>query len=177
MRIDIDSCEEILITITRNKTRSLLTAFGVFWGIFMLIVLLGAGTGLGRMFRAQLGGTATNAIFIMSDRTSVPYEGMPTGRSWELDWDDLEALRKLPRIEYISAICWGNQRNMSHQDHKGEFGLMGYSPDMQQIAISLITTYQINTASGRIVPCNNCHMFNTAATVAKENKIASLRRC
>ncbi len=52
--------------------------------------------GLGRMFRAQLGGTATNAIFIMSDRTSVPYEGMPTGRSWELDWDDLEALRKLP---------------------------------------------------------------------------------
>lgn len=70
----------------------------------------------------------------MSDRTSVPYEGMPTGRSWELDWDDLEALRKLPRIEYISAVCWGNQRNMSHQDHKGEFGLMGYSPDMQQIA-------------------------------------------
>lgn len=111
-----------------------MTALGVFWGIFMLIVLLGAGTGLGRMFRAQLGGTATNAIFIMSDRTSVPYEGMPTGRSWELDWDDLEALRKLPRIEYISAICWGNQRNMSHQDHKGEFGLMGYSPDMQQIA-------------------------------------------
>ena len=131
---DTDRWNEIWQTISRNRRRSIMTALGVFWGIFMLIVLLGAGTGLGRMFRAQLGGTATNAIFIMSDRTSVPYEGMPTGRSWELDWDDLEALRKLPRIEYISAICWGNQRNMSHQDHKGEFGLMGYSPDMQQIA-------------------------------------------
>ena len=45
MRIDIDSCEEILITITRNKTRSLLTAFGVFWGIFMLVALIGGGRG------------------------------------------------------------------------------------------------------------------------------------
>ena len=109
---DTDRWNEIWQTISRNRRRSIMTALGVFWGIFMLIVLLGAGTGLGRMFRAQLGGTATNAIFIMSDRTSVPYEGMPTGRSWELDWDDLEALRKLPRIEYISAICWGNQRNI-----------------------------------------------------------------
>ena len=100
---DTDRWNEIWQTISRNRRRSIMTALGVFWGNFMLIDLLGAGTGLGRLFRAQLGGTATNAIFIMSDRTSVPYEGMPTGRSWELDWDDLEALRKLPRGECVAA--------------------------------------------------------------------------
>ena len=61
---DTDRWNEIWQTISRNRRRSIMTALGVFWGIFMLIVLLGAGTGLGRMFRAQLGGTATNAIFI-----------------------------------------------------------------------------------------------------------------
>ena len=53
MRIDIDSCEEILITITRNKTRSLLTAFGVFWGIFMLVALIGGGQGMQQAMSSQ----------------------------------------------------------------------------------------------------------------------------
>ena len=53
MRIDIDTCEEILITITRNKTRSLLTAFGVFWGIFMLVALIGGGQGMQEELKSQ----------------------------------------------------------------------------------------------------------------------------
>ena len=53
MRIDIDTCEEILITITRNKTRSLLTAFGVFWGIFMLVALIGGGQGMQEAMQSQ----------------------------------------------------------------------------------------------------------------------------
>ena len=50
----MDTCEEILITITRNKTRSLLTAFGVFWGIFMLVALIGGGQGLEGMMKKNL---------------------------------------------------------------------------------------------------------------------------
>ena len=53
MKIDMDTCEEILITITRNKTRSLLTAFGVFWGIFMLVALIGGGQGLQDMMQKK----------------------------------------------------------------------------------------------------------------------------
>ena len=52
---DTDRWNEIWQTISRIRRRSIMTALGVFWGSFMLIVLLGAGTGLGRMFRAQLG--------------------------------------------------------------------------------------------------------------------------
>ena len=53
MRIDMDTCEEILVTITRNKTRSLLTAFGVFWGIFMLVALIGGGQGMQEKMKSQ----------------------------------------------------------------------------------------------------------------------------
>lgn len=73
MRIDVDSCEEILITITRNKTRSFLTAFGVFWGIFMLVTLMGGGQGMQDMMQAEFKGFATNSGFIATqkDRKSV----------------------------------------------------------------------------------------------------------
>ena len=49
MRIDIDSYREILDTLTRNKSRSFLTGFGVFWGVFMLVALIGGGQGLKEM--------------------------------------------------------------------------------------------------------------------------------
>ena len=63
MRIDIDTCEEILVTITRNKTRSLLTAFGVFWGIFMLVALIGGGQGMQEQMKSQFEGFAPDYTF------------------------------------------------------------------------------------------------------------------
>ena len=73
MRIDIDTCEEILITITRNKTRSLLTAFGVFWGIFMLVALIGGGQGLQDMMQKKFEGVATNSGFRAAQQTGEAY--------------------------------------------------------------------------------------------------------
>lgn len=72
MRIDIDTCEEILITITRNKTRSLLTAFGVFWGIFMLVALIGGGQGLQDMMQKNFEGFATNSGFLAAQKREKP---------------------------------------------------------------------------------------------------------
>ena len=83
MRIDIDTCEEILITITRNKTRSLLTAFGVFWGIFMLVALIGGGQGLEYMLKKNFEGFATNSGFLASQRTGEAYKGFRKGRWWK----------------------------------------------------------------------------------------------
>ncbi len=63
---DLDRWYEIWITITHNKSRSFLTAFGVFWGMFMLVVMIGAGNGLSNTINAQMEGFATNsALFIV----------------------------------------------------------------------------------------------------------------
>ena len=64
MRIDIDSYREVLDTLTRNKSRSFLTGFGVFWGVFMLIVLMGGGNGLKEMLQQNFAGFATNSALV-----------------------------------------------------------------------------------------------------------------
>lgn len=93
MRIDIDSCEEILLTITRNKTRSLLTAFGIFWGIFMLIALIGGGQGMQEMMKKNFEGFATNSGFLVAQPTGEAYKGFRKGRQWDLETQDIERLK------------------------------------------------------------------------------------
>ena len=70
-RFDLDTVQEILMTITRNRTRSLLTAFGIFWGIFMLITLIGGQRGMQDIMQIQMQGFATNSGFIGSRKTSI----------------------------------------------------------------------------------------------------------
>ena len=75
MRIDIDSYREILDTLTRNKSRSFLTGFGVFWGVFMLVALIGGGSGLKEMLEKNFEGFAQNTVIVWSQQTSKPYKG------------------------------------------------------------------------------------------------------
>jgi len=130
---DTDRWNEIWQTIARNRKRSVMTALGVFWGIFMLIVLLGAGMGLGRMFRAQVGETASNMVLMQPSQTSVPYRGMPVNRWWQMDNDDVETIRRLDEVQYASGIFWAGEAHCSVENRKGDYALMGYSPDYQRI--------------------------------------------
>ena len=109
MRIDRDNIEEILITISRNKTRSILTAFGVFWGIFMLVFMLGGGHGMKTILARELSGVANNSGFVFSNRTTVPYKGFRKGRGWDIDMKDLEALKQIHELEVVAAnnSRWG----------------------------------------------------------------------
>ncbi len=111
MRIDLDRWEEIFITITRNKTRSLLTAFGVFWGIFMLVALMGGGQGLQDMMSANFKGFATNSVFFGSNKTSEAYKGFRKGRYWDMEFNDVERIRQaVPEVEVITPNIsrWGS---------------------------------------------------------------------
>ena len=73
MRIDIDSYREILDTLTRNKARSFLTGFGVFWGVFMLVALIGGGQGLKEMLEKNFEGFAQNTVIVWGQQTSKAY--------------------------------------------------------------------------------------------------------
>ena len=130
---DTDRWNEIWQTIARNRKRSIMTALGVFWGIFMLTVMLGAGMGLGRLFRAQLGDMSTNTLLMQPQQTGIPYKGMPKNRWWWMNNEDVTTVRKLPEVQYASGVFWGNEVHASRHEHKGDYTLMGYMPDYQKI--------------------------------------------
>ena len=101
LMIDFDLWQEILETASRNKLRSALTGFSVAWGIFMLVVLLGSGTGLQQGVEYQFRDDATNSIYVRAGRTSLPYRGMRPGRFLEFTNRDFDALReRVPGIEH-----------------------------------------------------------------------------
>ncbi|MBD2766927.1 ABC transporter permease [Hymenobacter sp. BT664] len=98
---DLDKWQEILGTVRRHKLRTGLTAFGVYWGIFMLVVLLGAGRGFRNGVEKEFD-VAKNAVFIWSQRTSVPYAGLKVGRSIQFTNDDVAALaREVPEAALV----------------------------------------------------------------------------
>ncbi|MDR2891016.1 MAG: ABC transporter permease [Alistipes sp.] len=109
---DTDSFNEIWATITRNRFRSVATGFGVFWGLFMLIVLLAIGNKLTQSILSQVDGFATNSVMIFSGRTSEPYKGYRKGRSWDMDNGDVELIRqKATTVDIISPIMMRGSRS------------------------------------------------------------------
>lgn len=114
---DLDSIQEIWATITRNKTRSIFTAFGVFWGMVMLIIMLGFGLGIERKMMKSWGDTSSNAAFFFRGQTSMPYKGFKKGRQIQYKQDDIKALRKeFSEIEHISPIIWSSASKITYSD-------------------------------------------------------------
>lgn len=110
MRLDIDSIREIADSLVRNKSRSLLTGFGIFWGLFMLLFLVGGGKGLKEMLAENFEGFASNSIIMVSQETSVPYKGLQEGRYWSLKTGDIERLKlMIPELDVVTGqlAAWG----------------------------------------------------------------------
>src|ERR1043165_7646359 len=99
----IDRWGEVFDTIKRNKLRTVLTAFAVGWGIFVMVVLLGLGHGLNNGVRASFRRQATNAIFLSSNKTSVPHAGYGIGRRITFDNRDYDRAKPVKGIEHISG--------------------------------------------------------------------------
>ena len=128
---DKDRWQEIWLTITRNKIRSLLTAFGVFWGIFMLVLMSGSGNGLEEGIISGVKDFPKNSCYFFSERTSKAYAGFAKGRNWSIHTSDVEVLRgRFPEIERISAIMFEwNEKNTLRNNKYGAYMVKGLSPD------------------------------------------------
>ena len=110
MRFDIDRYKEIVDTLSRNRSRTLLTGFGIFWGIFMLLIMLGGGNGLKTILNENFEGFASNAIMVGSGRTSKPYGGFKRDRFWYMDKNDIDAIKTLiPEADIVTMMDadWG----------------------------------------------------------------------
>ncbi len=133
---DIDRLQEIWETITRNKVRSLLTGFGVFWGIFMLMIMLGSGSGFENGMMKWFDNVATNTTILWSDRTGEPYKGFQKDRSWNMRNRDIIAARKnIPEIEIIAPVIWGARGagNVVRDERAGSYTIIGFYPDYEKV--------------------------------------------
>jgi putative ABC transport system permease protein len=100
--IDADSFQEIVQSLSRHKLRTALTAFGVFLGTFIFVLMAGLGPALEGAVHKQMAGFATNSVFMWGQRTSQPYAGLPPNRPVGFNNADIPALEKLEGIEHLA---------------------------------------------------------------------------
>lgn len=131
----IENLNETFNTVKKNKLRTCLTAFGVFWGILMLILLLGAGKGLQNGTESDFGSDDMSSIWISSSTTALSFGGLPKGRKIDFTEDDVFAIkREIKGVKYISAENqagekWQRRINITHKNKSGNFGVYGVADD------------------------------------------------
>ncbi len=136
--LDLDQLQEIVSTLRRNLLRTILTAIGVFWGVMMLVVMVGFGHGLEGGVRRDMDDLASNAVFVWGEKTSLPYRGNPPGKWVQLTRADAAALTAaIPEIEAIAPRAAlpnrGGQELVTRGDKSGPFNVMGDVPDYLRI--------------------------------------------
>jgi len=135
---DKDRWTEVYMALKSNKLRTFLTAFGVFWGIFMLIIMLGSGKGLENGVYYGMGDFATNSVFIWAQPTSKAYKGFKQGRRYHFTNDDTKAiLDNIPEIKLlaprIEARGGNANNNVVYGLKTGAFSILGDVPDVNKI--------------------------------------------
>lgn len=132
-----DTWSEIIEALTANWFRTLLTAFGVLWGIFILVILLAAGKGLENGVKQGFGGMATNSMFMWAQTPSQSYKGLPKGRRYNFKISDVAAIKQqVPDIRFVSPRNqlggFGGANNVVRGLKTGAFNVYGDYPEMIQ---------------------------------------------
>ena len=131
---DSDTWQEIYGSIRKNKVRTIITIIGVLWGIFLLVVLLGAARGMENNFKKLFGTFATNSVFVWTQSTDTPFKGFQKGRQFSLTFNDIDVLKRKYRKE-IKLLAPRNQTsNLLVKGFKtGNFNVNGDYPILDKI--------------------------------------------
>jgi putative ABC transport system permease protein len=136
--LDLDHWQELRASLLRNRLRTLLTAFGVFWGIFLLMVMLGSGSGLRQGVMQDFGASATNSFFVWTQRTQKAFAGLPVGRRVQLTNADVLAVRtQVAGAELVTPRNqlggFGGGNNVTRGRRSGAFNVMGDHPEFLRV--------------------------------------------
>ena len=135
MRLDLDTYREILDTLTRNKSRSFLTGFGVFWGVFMLVALIGGGQGIKELLSKNFEGFATNSAMVWAQPTTKAYKGFRKGRMWSMEYKDVARLKsRIPELDVVSPVLFSSGGTAYFGDRKTTVGINGVQADYQRVS-------------------------------------------
>ncbi|WP_028377466.1 ABC transporter permease [Leeuwenhoekiella sp. MAR_2009_132] len=144
-----DRWDEIIEALSRNWFRTALTAFGVLWGIFILVILLAAGKGLENGVKKDFGGIATNSMFMWTQTISKSYKGLPKGRRFNYNLGDVTAMKEnIPQLRFVSPRNqlggFGGANNVTRGINTGAFNVYGDYPEY-------IEQQPMNITAGRFV--------------------------
>lgn len=148
MIFERDNWQEIFATIRKNKLRTFLTMLGVFWGIFMLVIMLGSGNGLRNGILNEFAGTATNSFYIWAQQTTKAYKGMKPNRSFNYTTSDAEALKQLPELEVVSPL---NQLGGHEETNNVVHGLKTAASEIQACYPNIKDISDIKMQQGRFI--------------------------
>ncbi len=129
-----DTWQEILASLRKHKLRTGLTALGVFWGVFMLVFVLGMGAGLQNGVFINFGDSAKNVLYVWTERTTVPYQGLQPGRLPQLRLSDITAIQQhIPEIVWIAPRLTLQNIPASYQTNSGSYEVRGEFQDMIRV--------------------------------------------
>ncbi|MGJ5641800.1 ABC transporter permease [Formosa sp. S-31] len=161
-----DRWNEILEALSANKFRTFLTAFGVFWGITILVLLLALTNGLKNGVTSGFGNFATNSMFMWAQRTSISYKGLPKGRSFNYKLADVEALKaQIPELKYVSPRCqlggFNGDNNVTRGTKTGAFQVNGDYPEF-------INQQPMDITSGRFISYSDINAKRKTCVIGKD---------
>ncbi|HWY38019.1 MAG TPA: ABC transporter permease [Bacteroidia bacterium] len=166
-----DTWEEIFETIGKNKLRTFLTAFSVAWGIFILVILSGAGNGLRNGAQSQFGNDAQNSIWIDAGRTSLAWNGLKPNRDIQLTNKDYQYIRdNIKDIDRATAVYkgWAAKQLSYKKEHTG-FTVRPVMPDHKDLEKAVLL-------QGRFVNQNDINNYLKVCSIGKPVKEALFKK-